>query len=177
MDRWSSEEAHIGTEVVAAGAALPAAPAGHARLQRHPLADPVAARLGSLGNHHPGGLVAQDEGSVDHVGADAAVIVVMDVGAADADGPDLDQHLLGAGLWDRDVLDAEITDAMQDSRSVPHRWVLAFCRARGLSRTEAGPRWWLRGPAPADQVAWPVATGVTWIFRPAPARKAAMASS
>jgi hypothetical protein len=97
----------------------------------------VAGGVGCLGDDHPSGLVAEDEWSGDDVGADAAVVIVVDVGAADPDRPDLDQHFLGAGLGHRDLLDAQVADAMQDGRSILHRWSPHFL-SRAVGRTGTG---------------------------------------
>jgi hypothetical protein len=48
--------------------------------------------------------VAEDQGFPYHEGADASFLVVVDVGAADADGPDLDHHFFGSRFGDGHVL-------------------------------------------------------------------------
>jgi hypothetical protein len=65
--------------------------------------------------------VAEDQRLAHHSGADAPVLVVVDVGAADADGADLHQDLAWSRLGHADVIDAQVADAVQDNRAVPHR--------------------------------------------------------
>jgi hypothetical protein len=48
--------------------------------------------------------VAEDQGFPYDKGADASFFVVVDVGAADADGQDLDHHFFGSRFWDGHVL-------------------------------------------------------------------------
>ena len=56
-----------------------------------------------------GHLVAEDAGSVVRAAVD-----LLEVGAADAAGVDLDEHFAGADLGDGDGLDADVVDAAID---------------------------------------------------------------
>jgi hypothetical protein len=85
VHRWGGEELDVGAEVVTAGAALPAPSTGDARLQRDALPRRVSRRARPCAHHHAAGLVAEHERRLDHEVADAAVLVVVHVGAADAD--------------------------------------------------------------------------------------------
>ena len=118
VDRRRREEAHVLAEVVAAGAALAALAARHARLERHPVADGVA-RHPRADRHDPaGGLVAEDHRGLDDERADAPVLVVVHVGAADPDGGDLDEDLARPGLRDLARLDAQVARGVQDGGAV-----------------------------------------------------------
>ncbi len=99
VDRRRGEEDDVGAEVVAAGAALAAAPTRHARLERHAVADGVLRGALAELDHAARRLVPEDQRRLDDERADAAVLVVVDVGAADADRGDLDQHLARARAW------------------------------------------------------------------------------
>jgi hypothetical protein len=113
-----AKKATSGQKVVAAGAALAAAPAGHAGLQRNAIADRVLCHLGSHGADPTRRLVAEDQRRAHHELADPPVFVVVDVGAADAYRGDLHDDLVRAGLGDRAFLNAQITGGMQDGGAV-----------------------------------------------------------
>ena len=53
----------------------------------------------------------QHQRRVHHVGTDPAVLEVMHVGAANADRPDLDQHLVGGGLGDAALFHGDLSHA------------------------------------------------------------------
>jgi hypothetical protein len=65
--------------------------------------------------------VPEHERRPHHVVADAPVLVVVHVGAADADGGDLDQHLARARLGHRPVLDPYVADRVQHRGAVRPR--------------------------------------------------------
>jgi hypothetical protein len=62
--------------------------------------------------------VAEHERRAHDVVADPAVLVVVDIRAADADGADLDQHLARAGLGHRTLLDPDVPDGVQHGGTV-----------------------------------------------------------
>ena len=132
VDRRGGEEADLGAEVVAAGAALAAGATGYAGLQRDPLADLVPGRTRSLLDDHAARLVAEDQRFPDHVSADATMLVVVDVGATDADGVHFHQHLCWARLGDGHVVNAQVVNAVQGGCSILHR---AAPSLPGLART------------------------------------------
>jgi hypothetical protein len=57
--------------------------------------------------------VPEHERGVDHEPTDPAVLVVVHVGTADPDRPDLDQHLTAPGRGDLALLDADVTGLAQ----------------------------------------------------------------
>ena len=65
-----------------------------------------------------GNLVAEHERLLDHERADPAVLVVVHVGAADADGPDLDEDIAVAERRERAHLEADIAFRVQDRGEV-----------------------------------------------------------
>src|SRR5215204_7153876 len=88
------EEAHVRAEVVAACPALAAGAVRDPGLQGYALADLVLRRFLSEGHDRSHRLVAEDKGLRDDERADAPLLVVVDVRAADTHGPELDQDLL-----------------------------------------------------------------------------------
>ena len=89
------------------------------RVHRHPGAHAqglvvAVVGIGSHGLHHAGELVAQHQGLLHHGVADAAVVVGMQVAAADAHRGDAEARHAGAGrAWDGNPLDAEVVGAVQ----------------------------------------------------------------
>lgn len=86
IDRRAAEEHHLFAEVAAAGAAGRAQAAGVGRVHRHLLARPHPGDARPDGFDHARGLVARHEGRADGEGAGAPVLVVVQVGTADAAG-------------------------------------------------------------------------------------------
>ena len=117
--RRCGEEPHVGTQVVAACQALSAVPTGNPGFDRDPLPGLQPGNVASHLDDDAACLVAKDERGVDHVGADAAVFVVVHVGSADPDRADLDQHLVPTGSRDRALLDADVSGLAQHAD--PHR--------------------------------------------------------
>src|SRR5215213_2765884 len=115
------EEAHVRAEVVAACPALAAGAVRDAGLQGYALANVVFRRLFSQGHDRSHRLVAEDKGLPDDERADAPLLVVVDVRAADADSPDLDQDLLGPRFRDRYVFEPDVVRIVHDRRFVLHR--------------------------------------------------------
>ena len=113
-------------------AALLALPARDARLERDSLADRVPFCVRAALDHDAGHLVPEDERLLDDVGADAAVFVVVDVGAADAHRAYLDEDLPLA--WNRQgpLLDPYVARLVERCDGVPvlHGSFLAATRAR-----------------------------------------------
>ncbi len=62
--------------------------------------------------------MAEDERLLDDEVADAAVAVVVDVGAADADGGDADEDVARGDRGDRALLDRQVLGAEQDARAL-----------------------------------------------------------
>ena len=120
VDRGRREEHDIGAQVVAPGQALAAGSARHTRFQRDPLTDTSVMDCFTGGDDGPGRLVPDDHGLVDHVGADPAMLVVVDVGAADADRVDLDQHLTGTGRRHRSIEYVEVSGRAEYGASILH---------------------------------------------------------
>ena len=97
VDRRGCEEPHVAAQIVSAGLALAADPAGHTGFQRHPLADPVGVDSSTHRDDPASGLVAKDEGFPHYVFGNPPVLVVMHVRAADPDRPDLNQYFARSG--------------------------------------------------------------------------------
>src|SRR3954447_19783632 len=76
--------------------------------------------------------------------ADPAVLVVVDVRAADADRLDLDHDLVRTGHRHRVVLDTQVTYAVQDGRAVLHTGSLPQRPDSGNSRRKVSLAtfWW-----------------------------------
>jgi hypothetical protein len=72
-------------------------------------------RLTDLGNHS-GGLVPQHQRLLHHERADAPVLVVVHVGAAHADGADIDADLVRSGPWVAPLLEAHVAGRVEDGR-------------------------------------------------------------
>src|SRR3989337_1958970 len=90
--------------------AVEAGPAGDVVMQDHPVAfpEPPGGRLAGYG---PGDLVAEDPGT-----GEQALLDLLDVRPADPAGVDADEHLGGADLGHRHVLDPEISRSPADRR-------------------------------------------------------------
>ena len=95
VDRWGGEELHVGAQVVAARLALRAHAAGPLRLDRDPLTDAVGVDVGADSLDAAGEFVAEHERTVDDVGADAAVLVIVHVAAAHPHRGDAHEDLVG----------------------------------------------------------------------------------
>jgi hypothetical protein len=59
-------------------------------------------------------LVTHDDRLLHYLGADAAVLVVVHVGAADPDTGDLQQYFIGTRRGARQFLQPEVADAVQE---------------------------------------------------------------
>ena len=91
--------------------------------------------------------MADDHRGLDDERADPAVLVVVHVGAADADGADLDEDLAGPGLGDRSVLHHEVALAAEDGARVgPGGIVRMTVPGRGGGGGGSGHGWLLVGP-------------------------------
>jgi hypothetical protein len=99
-----------GAEVVAALRAARAVVARHERRRGQPVAHRHAPHLGPGLDDLAGELVAHDLPRRD----ERAMGVRVQVRAADADGPDRDDHVVRARLGLGDVLDLQILDAPED---------------------------------------------------------------
>ena len=95
-------------------------PHGSPGLERHAVADGVLADALADRDDAPGALVAEHVRPADDARLDAAVLVVVDVGAADADRGDLDEHVERPGLGHRAVLDADVAGRVEDRGAVGH---------------------------------------------------------
>src|SRR5437773_1637512 len=121
-----------------APAALGAAAARHPGFERDAAAQTVAAGVRAVGGDDAACLVAEDERLPHDEVADPAVLVVVRVGAAHADGADRHQHLMGFGLGDGTCFEAQVADAVEDGGAVVHRGPAFRSSARSRSAT---PRW------------------------------------
>ena len=75
--------------------------------------------------------MAEDQRVVDNVVADPAVLVVVDVAAADADGGDLDQDLVRVQLRDGQGFHGHVALAFQDG-GAHGGWYLRVSGGAGL---------------------------------------------
>ena len=107
-------EAHVEALVRQPLAAVAAGAAGPARRHGDPVADGEAGAAVADGDDVAGDLVAKDHRLPEPDGAEAAVVVAVQVGAADATGLDRDLDLAGTGGLGRALLDAEVTGGMAD---------------------------------------------------------------
>jgi hypothetical protein len=101
-----TEEADLRAEVAVAYPAVLTITACVGRL------DDDALALARAGDDHAAELVPQDEGLVDDRLADAAVLVPVEVGAAEADRGDTHELLAGGGLGRWFVVDTDVTGAV-----------------------------------------------------------------
>lgn len=99
------EEPDVGAKVVVTAAAGLAPTARDAWLDGHPPTDEVTVHAQAGCNHYPARLVAQDEGSFDHIGPNTTVAVVVDIRSAYSDSGNLDEHLARPGIQHRALLD------------------------------------------------------------------------
>jgi hypothetical protein len=116
-----AEEAHVGTEVVVAHEAVLAPTTGVGRL------DDDALALAGTGHDHASELVAQHERLVDDRLADTAVLVPVEVGAAQADRGDTYELLAGRGDGLGFLVDTDVFRAVQTK----HFHVMKIARRRG----------------------------------------------
>ena len=107
-------EAHVQALVRQALEAVGAGAAGTARRDGDAVADREALDAFPECDDPAGDLVAEDHRLAQPHGAEAAVVEVVQVGAADAAGLDRDLDLAGAGGLGRALLDAEILGGMDD---------------------------------------------------------------
>ena len=114
VDRRGGIELDVGAQVVPSGFALLALAAGPLRFDGDPLADAGPVNGASDGGDPPGELVAKDQRVVHDVVTDPAVLVVVDVAAADADGGDLDQDLVRVQLRDGQGFHGHVALAFED---------------------------------------------------------------
>jgi hypothetical protein len=108
-----TEFLEVRAEVVAARSALAVGHVGDARLQRHPICDLVLGGLVAQGHHRLHRFMAQDQGFLNHEGSDAALLIVVYVGAADADGLYLDQYVVRSRLGQWFVFEPNIVPYMR----------------------------------------------------------------
>jgi hypothetical protein len=98
VDWGCGEELDVRAQVVAPGPTFTATATRDAGLERHAIADRVAGHLLRHLDDHAGRFVAQDDSRANLVLTDPAVLVIVDVGAADTDGAQLDQQIVCAEL-------------------------------------------------------------------------------
>jgi hypothetical protein len=89
-------------------------PARAAGIDRHTVADREAGNAGADLYDFAGHFVAQDHRFLDPHGAKAAILVVVQVGPADAARPDADHHLAQSGGRVRDLVDAQVARRVDD---------------------------------------------------------------
>src|SRR5207253_2517243 len=109
---------YVGTQVVTPSQALFAVPARHAWLHGDALAGGQGGHAVADSCDDPARLVPEDQRLVDDVGADPAVLVVVDVGSADPYRPNLDEHLSRTRFWHRPLFDVDLPDAAKHAH--PH---------------------------------------------------------
>src|SRR5215210_2119640 len=64
--------------------------------------------------------MAQDQRLADHVGADATVLIVVDIRATDADRLDLDEHFLRPRLRHRPLFNPDVVGSIKNRCLVRH---------------------------------------------------------
>jgi hypothetical protein len=101
-------ESDIWTQVVSTGPTLIAATAWLTRFDGDTLAH--SRRRDSLAdfNYLTGRFVSQDQRAPDHEIADAAVLVIVDIGSANSDRQNPDQYLAFRRSWNRTLLNSQI---------------------------------------------------------------------
>ena len=114
VDRRRGVELDVRAQVVPSGFALLALAAGPLGFDGDPLADAGGVNGASDGGDAAGEFVAEDQRVVHDVIADPAVLVVVDVAAADAHGGDLHQNLVGVKLWEGQGFHGHVALAFED---------------------------------------------------------------
>jgi hypothetical protein len=117
VDRWRGLELDVRAQVIAAGLALFAGAAGALGFDGDAVADAGGVNGASDGGDPAGEFVAQDQWVVNHVVADPAMFVVVNVAAADADCGHLHQDLIGVELRNREGFQGHVPLALQDGGS------------------------------------------------------------
>src|SRR5271168_1135865 len=110
-------ETHIETMVLPALEAELARVAGEARVHRDPIADRDAASLGADGLDDARDLMAEHHRLAQPHDSEAAVIVIMQVRAADAAGGNAHERLRFADLGRGPFLDPQIPGGVSDNRA------------------------------------------------------------
>jgi hypothetical protein len=107
-------ESDVRTQVVSTGPTLIATTARLARFDRHAFAH--SRRGDSLAdfNYLTGRFVSQDQRAADHEFADAAVLVIVDIGSANSDRENPDQYLTFRRSWNRTLLNSQIARRVKD---------------------------------------------------------------
>lgn len=118
--------AHVQAMVLQALLAIVALAAGPARADGDPIALGMPVHAGPDFFHAARHLVAQHHRFLDAHGAEAAVVVIVQVGAADAAKAHLHAQLIGLHLGGVDVLDAQVVggvndESVHDERSLGYR--------------------------------------------------------
>jgi len=121
VDRRRREEADVGAQVVAAGAALGAAAARHAGLERDALTDGMLHGTWAALDDDAGDLMAEHERLLDDERPDPAVLVVVHVGPADTDRVHLDEHVAFSELRQSARLEPDVVRAVQRCDEVRRR--------------------------------------------------------
>jgi hypothetical protein len=112
--RRGRHERHVGTAVVLAAFAVVAPAAGDAGFERDAVSGFEVGHSVADRDHLARALVTQNQWLLDHVIADSAVFVVVEVRPADADFADSDEDLVGRGVGPRTLLDFESPGFFQD---------------------------------------------------------------
>jgi hypothetical protein len=118
VDRRRGVELDVRAQVVAAVLALLAHAAGALRLDGDALTHPIRRHPGTDGDDGAGRLVPKDHGRSHHEVADASIVEVVHVGAADPDRGDADEHLVGVESRDGDLFD--LGASLLDEHICPH---------------------------------------------------------
>ncbi len=128
-DRGAAIEGHAPAEVGAAGLAGAALPAGLARIDRDPVAGLDARDVAPDLDHLARDLVAEDQRLAQRKIADPALVVVVQVRAADAARPEPDAHLLRPERRLRPLLEPQVLGRMQHADA--HRTLRGDLRRDG----------------------------------------------
>ena len=107
-------EAHVEAMLLDALLAIAASAAGPARAHRHPLADGEAGDAGTEPGDPAADLVTEDHRLLDPHRAETAMLVIVQVGAADAAGFDRDLDLAGSGFGECGGLHAQVLGSVDD---------------------------------------------------------------
>ncbi len=117
----SAEETDIGTQVVTPGATLITDAVRDARLNRHAFTDSAAVYTCPDPHNHTCRLMAKNERLADNIRTNPPMLIIMDIRATDADGLDLDKHIVWANLGHRSLFQTNVIWGVQNCCLISHR--------------------------------------------------------